>query len=52
MLKQLPMTVKEIESGNTSQQLPLRDLALQMLAGDTDSAIKAMRDEWMSGNQT
>jgi len=52
MLKQLPMTVKEIESSNTSQQLPLRDLALQMLAGDTDSAIKAMRDEWMSGNQT
>ncbi len=49
MLKELPMTVEEIERGygEGSKSLPYRDQALQLLLGDDEGSMKVAK-EWLS----
>jgi len=49
MLKQLPMTVEEIERGYGEgvKSLPYRDRALAMLSGDEESTLSVARD-WLA----
>jgi hypothetical protein len=49
MLKQLPMTVEEIERGygEGAKSLPYRDRALSMLTGGEESTMSVAR-EWVS----
>jgi flagellar M-ring protein FliF len=48
LLKQLPMTVQELEGAGAG--IPLDEAALQMLTGDADSSLNLLRKEWMSEN--
>ncbi len=49
MLKQLPMTVEEIERGygEGTKSLPYRDQALQLLLGDDEGSMNVAK-EWLS----
>lgn len=52
MLRQLPMTVEEIErkyNGQGAKSLPYREKALEMLSRDKDGSINVMRD-WIKQN--
>lgn len=49
MLKQLPMTIDQIEKGYGEgiKALPFRDQASQLIAKDSQSAVQLMRNEWL-----
>jgi flagellar M-ring protein FliF len=50
MLKQLPMTIDQIERGYGEgiKSLPFRDQASQLIAKDSQNAIQLMRNEWLN----
>jgi flagellar M-ring protein FliF len=49
MLKQLPMTIDQIERGYGEgiKSLPFRDQASQLIAKDSQNAVQLMRNEWL-----
>jgi flagellar M-ring protein FliF len=50
MLKQLPMTIDQIERGYGEgiKSLPFSDQASQLIAKDSQNAIQLMRNEWLN----
>ena len=50
MLKQLPMTIDQIERGYGEgiKSLPFSDQASQLIAKDSHNAIQLMRNEWLN----
>ncbi|MBW1702553.1 MAG: hypothetical protein JRJ50_10610, partial [Deltaproteobacteria bacterium] len=49
MMKQLPMTVEQLERGygEGSKSLPFRDQAVQMITRNKEHAVQLMRDDWL-----